>query len=69
MKKLKLSITGMHCGSCAASIRMGLEDAGASKASVDFSTGKAVVEFNSSKSSEKKLLDAVKEAGYSAKTE
>ncbi len=66
MKSLSISITGMHCGSCAKRVERELGEAGASKSSVDFKSGKAEVEFDEKKSSEQKLLKAVESAGYKA---
>ncbi len=57
----------MHCASCAANITKKLEKTkGITSANVNFSTEKALVEFDASIISEEKVLEAIKKAGYGA---
>ena len=49
MKKI-LKIKGMHCKSCEMLIKSELEDIGV-KAEIEYSSGKAIVEFDESKTS------------------
>lgn len=64
-KKAELSISGMHCATCAANIEesLGRLDA-VSSAQVNFGTDTAHVEFDPSKVSLAELEKAVKDAGY-----
>ncbi len=64
MKKVKLTIQGMHCGSCAGNIEraVGKID-GVSSVSVSSMTNKAIIEADDSVS-EDSLKDAVSEVGY-----
>jgi len=65
MKKT-IRITGMHCANCALNIEKGLSRTeGVENANVNFTTEKATVEFNENKVSEAKLLERIKELGYS----
>ena len=62
-----ISITGMHCASCAARITQTLNNtAGVEEANVNFATSKARVSFDPSKIHEHELIAAVKSAGYGA---
>ncbi len=64
--KTVLSLSGMHCSACSTLIEKSLAKVpGVSKASVNFSTEKAIV-FTSLNTDKNILLDAVKNAGYSA---
>jgi len=57
----------MHCASCAATIETTLSKAqGVSKANVNFSTAKAIIEHDPAVLGENKLIELVKNAGYSA---
>ncbi len=64
MKKLKLSISGMHCGSCAGNIERSLKKVtGVKTVGVSMMTNKGVVECEDSVSDED-LKKAVSRAGY-----
>jgi P-type Cu+ transporter len=64
MKKRKLTITGMHCGSCAGNIERSLKKvSGVKSASVSMMTNKGIVESEDSVS-EEELSKAVSKAGY-----
>ncbi|MBI5389638.1 heavy metal translocating P-type ATPase [Candidatus Woesearchaeota archaeon] len=67
MKKTTLSISGMHCASCANIITRGLQKVdGVTSASVNYSTQKAVVEYDERRAGEQVIMDAVKSKGYGA---
>jgi len=67
MKKTTLSVSGMHCASCALVIDKSLKKvAGVGESNVNFSTSKATVSFDESKVKESDLINAVKNAGYGA---
>ncbi|MEK6847296.1 MAG: heavy metal-associated domain-containing protein [Nanoarchaeota archaeon] len=64
MKKLKLTITGMHCGSCAGNIERSLKKvSGVKTCSVSMMTNKGIVETEDSVSDDD-LKKAVARAGY-----
>jgi len=64
MKKLKLTITGMHCGSCAGNIERSLKKVSGVKAvNVSMMTNKGLVEAEDAVSDED-LKKAVSRAGY-----
>ncbi|QLJ52506.1 MAG: Putative copper-exporting P-type ATPase A [Candidatus Fermentimicrarchaeum limneticum] len=61
-----IRITGMHCTNCALNIEKGLgKTQGVKNVNVNFTTEKASVEFDENKVSEAKLLERIKELGYS----
>lgn len=65
MKKLKLTIKGMHCGSCAGNIERSVKKvSGVKNVSVSMMTNKGIVEAEDSVS-EEELKKAVARAGYS----
>ncbi|MBS3130823.1 copper-translocating P-type ATPase [Candidatus Woesearchaeota archaeon] len=65
--KSSLRISGMHCASCSALITRALTKVdGVKSATVNYSTEKAAVEFDEKKTSEEKLIEAVKGKGYGA---
>jgi Cu+-exporting ATPase len=67
MKKVIFSIKGMHCTSCAMSIDGELEDTdGVINASTNYAKQKLDVEFDDAKISEQKIIEKVKEVGYTA---
>ena len=67
MIKKKFKIDGMHCTSCAMNIDGELEDTeGVKSASTNFAKGMVEVEYDSSKLDDKKIISAIKTAGYSA---
>ena len=64
MKKVKLSISGMHCGSCAGNIERSVSKvAGVKSVSARMTTNTGVVECEDSVSDED-LKKAVSKAGY-----
>ncbi len=64
MKKFKITISGMHCGSCAGNIQRSLNKVeGVKSASVSIMTNKGIVEADE-KVSEESLKKAVSRAGY-----
>src|SRR3989344_9583224 len=66
-ERTTLSITGMHCASCAAIITRKLKKTGGVlETNVNFASAKATVLFNPSEISVPALIDAVKKAGYGA---
>ena len=66
-KRVSLSLSGMHCTSCAALIEKSLKKTpGVSEANVNFASEKALVAFNEQQASVNDLLEAVKKAGYKA---
>lgn len=63
MKKITLTTSGMHCASCAVKTERALKKVqGVKTASVNFATGKVIVE--SSKVPEKILISAIEKAGF-----
>jgi len=67
VKKTSLIISGMHCASCSAIIAKKLSKTqGIEKSSVNFAAGKALVEFDEKKISEKGIIDVIKGLGYDA---
>jgi len=64
MKKLKLTISGMHCGSCAGNIERSLKKvSGVKTVNVSMMTNKGIVEADD-KVSDEELKKAVARAGY-----
>jgi len=64
MKKVKLTIEGMHCGSCAGNIEKAINKLpGIGSVGVSSMTNKAIIEADDSVS-EDSLKQAVNEAGY-----
>lgn len=64
MKKVKMTISGMHCGSCAGNIERSLKKVeGVKSCSVSMMTNKSIVEAED-KVSEEELRKAVSRAGY-----
>ena len=65
LKKTIVSISGMHCASCANTIEKALSKSkGVLKASVNFASEKAAIEFDSSKTDEGSLKGIIKKTGY-----
>jgi len=68
MKKVKISITGMHCSSCASNIERSLKKIpGVKEVTVSLMTNKGFVECDD-KVSDEELKKAVARAGYKAVT-
>lgn len=66
-KRVSLSLSGMHCSSCALIIEKSLGKVnGVSKAHVNFAAEKAVVTYDENTVKAEVLVDAVKKTGYSA---
>lgn len=64
MKKVKLSIAGMHCGSCAGNVEKSMmKIPGVKSCSVSMMTNKGIVEADDSVS-EEEMKKAVSRAGY-----
>ena len=64
MKRIKLSIAGMHCGSCAGNIERSLQKVGGvTSVAVSAMTNKGIVETKDTVS-EDDLKKAVSRAGY-----
>ncbi|MDO8626132.1 MAG: heavy metal translocating P-type ATPase [Candidatus Magasanikbacteria bacterium] len=65
--KTDLTISGMHCASCAKLIEKALSKTeGINNSNVNFANEKARVEFDEAKITTKKIIEAVKKAGYGA---
>lgn len=62
MKKT-LKILGMHCKSCEMLIKSELEEAGV-KVKIDSSAGNAIINFDESKTSLKKIKEIILRLGY-----
>ncbi len=70
MKTIQLKITGMTCASCVLHIETDIKELdGVEEAVVNLPLKKGSVTFDSSKIDEKKILEAVKKAGYKAVVE
>lgn len=66
-ESINLSLTGMHCASCALLIEKGLKKVtGVKQANVNFAAEKARVIFDTSKANVQSLIQAVKDSGYGA---
>ena len=64
---LTLSVSGMHCASCAAIITRKLKKTpGVEEASVNYGTNKAQVRFDDAKASPDDLIASIRAAGYNA---
>jgi copper chaperone len=61
-----IHISGMHCPSCSMLITDVLKDKGV-KANISHETGKAEIEFDESKISEKKIKQLIETEGYEVK--
>ncbi|MCF7866373.1 heavy metal translocating P-type ATPase [Candidatus Woesearchaeota archaeon] len=67
MKKVDLDIKGMHCASCSTLIqKVFSKNANIKSSNVNYSTGRATVNFNEKLVSEKELIEIVKKKGYDA---
>jgi Cu+-exporting ATPase len=67
MEKTTLTITGMTCANCVATVTKALTKAeGVSEASVNFATEKATVAFDETKITADKLISIVQDRGYGA---
>lgn len=67
MIKKKFKIKGMHCTSCAMNIDFDLEDLDGIKFSrTSYASQITEIEYDNNKVSEEKILETVKETGYTA---
>ncbi len=67
IQKINLSLSGMHCTSCAAIIERSLKKVpGVSQASVNFAAEKAMITFDGSQARVADLIKAIGVAGYTA---
>lgn len=67
MKKIKLKIEGMHCGSCAMNIDGELEDTkGVKESNTSYAKQQTEVTFEEDKISQDKIVKIVKDTGYIA---
>jgi len=65
VKKVKLSIKGMHCASCVNRVEKALKNVEAvNSATVNLTNQSAYVEMDSQRADIQKLIDAVKQTGY-----
>ena len=66
-KKTQFSIEGMHCGSCAAGIKMVLDSTdGVLNASADWDSKSGEVEYDEEKVKLDDIFKAIEELGYKA---
>lgn len=66
-ESINLSLTGMHCASCALLIERGLKKvSGVKQANVNYAAEKARVIFDSNQTSVANLIKAVQDSGYNA---
>jgi Cu+-exporting ATPase len=66
-KKLACTISGMHCASCAQNIERRLRsEKGVAAASVSYAAGRASVEYDPQKTSDKRLVGVINNMGYKA---
>ncbi len=64
-QQVTLKVGGMSCGGCAANVEKALRSVpGVTGAKVDLKGGKATVDYDPAKASEKEMAAAVKKAGY-----
>jgi len=70
MEKITLLIDGMSCASCSQSLEKALQEKeGVEKASVNFASAKAYVEYDPAAVSQGDILQVVKETGFEGKPE
>ena len=66
-KKVQFSIEGMHCGSCAAGIKMVLDNTdGVLNASCDWDSKSGEVEYDEERIKLEDILKVIEELGYKA---
>jgi len=66
MKKINISIGGMHCQSCVTLIEKSLNKLESVKAVVNLTTERATVDFDESKIKENEIIQLVERSGYKA---
>ena len=65
MTKKKLKVQGMHCSSCAINIDFDLEDLeGIKSAKTSYAKQECEVEFDEEKINDQKIIQTIKETGY-----
>ena len=67
LQQLDLAVSGMTCGACAAKIEKGLNELDGVRATVNYATESARVEFDPAEVNPERLLKAVSELGYGAR--
>src|SRR3989338_5159906 len=66
-KKVQLSISGMHCASCATILTKALTKvSGVTETTVNYSTERAVVSYDSQQTGIPAFINAIKGKGYNA---
>ena len=67
MENITLSVGGMTCTGCAASVKRALENvAGVAEVRVDFANNCAQIAFNPTQTNEATLKQAIENAGFDA---
>ena len=67
MANVKLHVLGMHCGNCQSKVERALKSvAGVYTAVVDWTGGRAEVDFDDDVLTTTQLVGAVRQAGYDA---
>lgn len=65
MKNIELKIEGMHCTGCSMRLEKVLNNLnGVQKASVNFETGKANIEFDEKETNVEEIKLAIEDAGF-----
>ncbi len=64
--KMQLKVIGMHCKSCELLIMNSLEELGV-KSKADYKKGIIDVEFDESKLSKERIIEAIEKEGYKVK--
>ena len=68
MASVRLAITGMHCGNCVTKVEKALKGVpGTFGAAVDLQHGGADVDFDGSKATPERYVEAVQSVGYAAR--
>lgn len=68
MTKINLTISGMHCESCAKIIDIELkEESGINNVNVDYKNSSALIEFDEEKITLEKIIEVISSLGYQAK--
>lgn len=66
MQTIELKTGGMHCGSCSMLIQLSVEDLpGVEEVRADYGTARTSVRFDPALVSAERIMDAIREAGYS----
>ncbi len=65
--KLKLTIDGMHCGSCVRRVTLALQKVkGVEAGAVQVEIGSAAVDYDAEKATQQEIVDAVNAIGFTA---